>query len=167
MILVCVPVTTDWGKSVFREEKLTQGSQKRTECLWTELFLLDFPTSKRLAPEFSHTAPHTFSKWPPSFCNPHLFNPTEWHQHEVQWGRLKWRAKWQRNPWGRSCASSQIRISLKYQCNKWHTDLNFLYFLWCLMFLLKWLITFVVDLRGKKDKNPTATCQAPINQYLK
>lgn len=170
MILVCFPVTTDWGESVFREEKLThlQGSQNRTECLWIELFLLDFPTSKLLAPEFSHTVPQTFSKWPPNFYNPQLSNPTEWHQHKVQWEDSSEERNGSIIPEEGAVAAYKSGFLWKYQCNKWHTDLNFLYFfLWCLTFLLKWLITFMVDLRGKKDKNPTATCQAPINQYLK
>lgn len=144
MILVCFPVTTDWGGGGewFREEKLT-------ECLWIELFLLDFPTSKLLAPKFSPTAPQTFSKRPPSFYNSQLFNPSGISKRYSGEDSSE-----ERNgsviPEEGAVAAYKSGFLWKYQCNKWHTDLNFLYFLWCLTFLLKWLITFVVDLKRKE-----------------
>lgn len=97
------------GERVFsggKTDTLTRLPKSR-QNVYEELFLLDSSTSKLLAPAFSYTAPQT-SKWPLSF-----YNPTEWHSRKVQWRRLKCRVRWQHNPWGMSCGSLQIRISLK------------------------------------------------------
>lgn len=65
------------GKECFHGGKTdTRGSPNWTECSWRELFLQDSSTSKLLAPEFSHTAPRTFSQWPPASTTQQLFHPS-------------------------------------------------------------------------------------------
>lgn len=82
MMLFYFPTTILWGKECFNGGKTdTRGSQNWTECSWRELFLQDFSTSKLLAPEFPHTAPRTFSKWPPASTTQQLFNRV--HAHAV------------------------------------------------------------------------------------
>lgn len=62
MILICFLVNSYLGKECFQEEKLTHKAPEIGQNVYEKLFLLDFSTSKLLAPEFSHTAPQTFSK---------------------------------------------------------------------------------------------------------
>lgn len=91
-----------------------------------ELFLLGFSTSRLLAPEFSHTAPQTFSK---RLSNPIASPPSCIRRHEAQWETPQCRVgDGSVIPEEGAAAASKRDVLWKYQHDPWHTDLNFLYF---------------------------------------
>lgn len=110
-----------------------------------ELFLLGFSTSRLLAPEFSHTAPQTFSK---RLSNPIASPPSCIRRHEAQWETPQCRVgDGSVIPEEGAAAASEAGCSLKIPTRSMTYRPEFSLFLWRFTFLSRGLIILVVDLR--------------------